>query len=258
MSGYGAGVSLWTEDPRAAAVYDAECVGRQDHDLYLALAAESPGSAVVDLGCGTGVLTVDLASAGHDATGVDPAQAMLDVARQRPGGGLVTWIHGSAADLTTDAADLVVMTGHVAQYFVEEAEWLGTLREIRRSLRPGGRVAFEARVPDRGWPDRWTPERTRRSYPHPDGGTFTSWTEVVEVIGPPTSFRMTHRGHTALPDGSTIAFDETLRYRSEAELRAGLAQTGLEIQALWGDWARGDLSADSDEIIIVATPTPSR
>ncbi|KHK99167.1 hypothetical protein LK09_03945 [Microbacterium mangrovi] len=250
-------MSLWTEDARAVATYDAECVGRLDHGLYVALASEWAASDVVDLGCGTGVLAVELARSGCPVVGVDPSAVMVDAARTRPDGDLVTWIQGTAAELPADAADLVVMTGHVAQYFVDEGEWESTLRDIRRALRPGGRVAFESRVPERDWQHRWSPELTRGTYPHPDGGTFTSWVEVVSRTGDESSFRMTHRGHTILPDGTRLAHDETLRFRSEAELRASLDAAGFEVESLWGDWSRGPVRPGSDELIFVATaPSP--
>lgn len=83
---------LWTEDPRLAALYDIECAGRWDHDFYLALAAELDAKSVVDIGCGTGVLAVDAAESGRSVLGVDPAGAMLDIARTRPGGERVDWI----------------------------------------------------------------------------------------------------------------------------------------------------------------------
>jgi SAM-dependent methyltransferase len=244
-------MTLWTEDPLAVATYDAECVGRLDHGLYLALAAELEASDVVDLGCGTGVLAVDLAHAGCHVVGVDPAAAMIEAARTRPGGELVTWVQGTAADLAEASADLVVLTGHVAQYFVEEEDWAANLRDIRRALRPGGRLAFESRVPDRDWPHRWSPERTRDTYPHPDGGTFTSWVEVVQRVGDDSSFRMTHRGHTLLPDGTNVNHDETLRFRSERELRDSLGVAGFEIESLWGDWDRSMVGSGSDELIFV-------
>jgi SAM-dependent methyltransferase len=249
-------MSLWTEDARTVATYDVECAGRADHGFYLALAAELGAAAVADLGCGTGVLAVDLARAGHRVTGVDPSQAMIDAARGRPDGGLVTWLRGSAAELPGGSLDLVVMTGHVAQYFVDDADWAAALTEVRRALRPGGRVAFESRVPGRGWRRRWTPDGTRASYPHPDGGEFTSWAEIVDFSGTADSFRMTHRGHTLLPDGSHLRFDETLRFRSEAELRESLAAAGFAVESYWGDWARGEPTETSDEQIIVAR-TPS-
>jgi SAM-dependent methyltransferase len=242
----------WTEDPRAVATYDVECAGRWDHDFYLALAGDLGARAVVDVGCGTGVFCVDLARRGIHAVGVDPAAAMIDAARARPGGDLPTWVHGTVADLGSGTADLVVMMGHVAQYFLTDEDWDRTLVECRRVLRDGGRLTFETRNPDRDWPHRWTPERTLASYPHPDGGQFSTWVEVTEVLGPPTSFVQTHIGHTALPDGARLHHAETLRFRSEQEVRASLEQAGFAVEQIWGGWDRTPVAPGSDELIVLA------
>lgn len=243
---------LWTEDPRSVATYDVENTGRRDHDFYLALADELGARDVVDLGCGTGVFCVDLAHRGIRAVGVDPAATILEAARSRPGGDLVTWVHGTAADVAPGSADLVVMMGHVAQYFVDEAEWAATLAACRRILRDGGRLTFETRNPDRGWPQRWTHARTTSTLPHPDGGEFTSSVEVVEVVGPPTSFTETHVGRTVLPDGDVVEHAETLRFRNEQEIRGSLAEAGFVVEQVWGDWGRGPMTPDSDELIVLA------
>ena len=244
--------SLWTEDPRAVATYDTECAGRHDHDFYLALAAEVRARTVVDLGCGTGVFAVDLARRGFHAVGVDPAAAMLEVARTREDGDLATWIHGTAAALPTGSADLVVMMGHVAQSFVEDEAWATTLAEVHRALADGGHLAFESRQPDRDWPARWTREHTEVTHTHPDGGVFTAWGEIVEVVGTPSSFVETHVGHTDLPDGTHLEHAETLRFRSEDEIRTSLREAGFAVENLWGDWDRSPVTPSSDELIVLA------
>lgn len=248
----GAMSELWTEDPRSVATYDVECAGRWDHNFYLALADELEAATVVDIGCGTGVFAVDLARRGIRTIGVDPAATILDVARIRPGGDAVTWIHGTAADVSDGVADLVVMMGHVAQYFVSDEDWQQTLRECRRILRDGGHLTFETRNPDRDWPARWTRERTMSTLPHPDGGEFTSWVEVTAVVGDPTSFTETHVGHTILPDGDRLAHAETLRFRSEWQIRTGLEEAGFAVEQVWGDWDRSPATGTTDELIVLA------
>lgn len=246
----------WTEDPRAVATYDAECVGRSDHGFYLALAAELGAHSVADLGCGTGVFAVDLATRGFRAIGVDPSAAMLDVARTREGGDLAEWVRGTAADLPSASADLVVMMGHVAQYFVTDEDWRETLAQVHRILPDGGHLAFESRRPDRGWSARWTRERTQISREHPDGGVFTSWGEVTEVVGSSESFVQTHIGHRVLPDGTEVSHAETLRFRSEKEIRTSLLEAGFAVEQLWGAWDRSPVGPDSDELIVVARRGP--
>ena len=80
------------------------------------IAHEVEAQRVVDVGCGTGSLAVRQGARGFSVTGVDPAVASLDVARAKPHGELVTWVHGDATSLVgIEAADLAVMTGNVAQ-----------------------------------------------------------------------------------------------------------------------------------------------
>jgi predicted RNA methylase len=50
------------------------------------LAAEPGAATIVDLGCGTGMITCALARLGHRMVGVEPAPGLLAQARRRPGG----------------------------------------------------------------------------------------------------------------------------------------------------------------------------
>src|SRR4051812_49120790 len=100
-------------DPRLVEFYDIENPRGADTDFYLGLAAELDAHRILDLGCGTGLLTRELAIPGRNVTGVDPAAAMLAFARRQPGAGRVQWIEGDASALGTPEANLLVMTGNV-------------------------------------------------------------------------------------------------------------------------------------------------
>ena len=80
-------------DPHLAQFYDLANRGRADFDYCLALASDA--ASVLDLGCGTGELAAALAK-DRAVTGVDPAAAMLDIARRRQGGDRVTWVQADA------------------------------------------------------------------------------------------------------------------------------------------------------------------
>lgn len=241
-------LDLHYTDPRLAAHYDVENAGRDDIEFYLALAAELEAESVVDLGCGTGVLAVDLAARGHHVTGVDPASAMLDVARSRPGGQHVTWVEGDAAALGTAAADLAVMTGHVAQVFRNDDEWLQALAAVHRALNPGGHIAFESRNPDaEGWTS-WTRARSFQTFVTGNGESFDSWVQVTQVEPGVVTFS----GHTVFPEGSDIVATSTLAFRARHELEASLADTGFVVRTVYGDWDRSQVTATSPELIIVA------
>lgn len=98
-----------------AEIYDLINPWAKDSDFYLSLAGPRPCS-VLDLGCGTGTLCCALAERGHRVTGVDPAAAMLAVARRKAHAEQVEWVESSAQSYKSQRRfDLVVMTGHAFQ-----------------------------------------------------------------------------------------------------------------------------------------------
>ncbi|HYD09481.1 MAG TPA: methyltransferase domain-containing protein, partial [Acidimicrobiales bacterium] len=114
------------DEPRLADVYDDLDPDRSDLDAYVAIVREIGARSMVDVGCGTGTFACLLADAGLDVVGIDPAAAMLAVARRKDVGGRVRWIHGAAVDLPPLGVELATMTGNVAQVFLDDDEWAAT------------------------------------------------------------------------------------------------------------------------------------
>jgi SAM-dependent methyltransferase len=209
------------DDSRIAGVYDLFDSDRSDLDLYVAILAELGASRVLDLGCGTGTLAIMLAGSGLEVAGADPAGAMLDVARAKPGADRVRWIHGDATavprELTVDA---VTLTGNAAQAIVDDADWRRTLEAVHDALAPGGHFLFETRDPSmRAW-ESWTREQT---YTVADG--IESWEEVTRVEWPLVTFDST----TVFPDGSRLGATSTLRFRDRAEVETDLRTAGFMV-----------------------------
>lgn len=87
----------------------------------------APGSAVLDAGCGTGRVAVELARRGHRVVGVDSDASMLDVARRSPG---VQWALADLASLDLpERFDLVVAAGNVMVFLAP-----GTEQEVVRRM----------------------------------------------------------------------------------------------------------------------------
>ena len=126
-------------DPRLVAIYDAVNAyeSHTQPDFYAQVAVESGASSIVDLGCGTGLITCELARRGHRMIGVDPSAAMLAIARRRPSADQVTWICGDHDRMGTPDADLAIMSGHVAQFFVDDASWEAMLHRDARRVATG-------------------------------------------------------------------------------------------------------------------------
>src|SRR5688572_28616020 len=97
-------------NPALAQFYDVANQWGADFDYCVSLASDA--TSVLDLGCGTGELAAALAQ-NRKVTGVDPAAAMLDNARGRPGGGNVAWVQADALSVRLGKRfDLIVLTGH--------------------------------------------------------------------------------------------------------------------------------------------------
>jgi SAM-dependent methyltransferase len=213
-------------DPRLARLYDAFDAERSDLDHYVSLVEQVGGHRVLDIGCGTGVLALLLAGRGIDVVGVDPAVASLDVARAKPDSERVTWIEGDAAHLPViEDVDVVVMTGNVAQVFLEDEEWAAVLRRAAAVLRTGGHVVFEVRDPVRRAWEEWTPEATGRRIEDEDEGVVEAWQQVVEVALPLVRFESRFR----FADGTQVCSPSTLRFRSREEIAQALADAWLDL-----------------------------
>ncbi|MEU0192141.1 class I SAM-dependent methyltransferase [Streptomyces afghaniensis] len=213
--------------PRLAAVYDPLDPDRADLEPYLRMAEEFGARRVLDLGCGTGVFALLLAQRGVDVVGVDPAGASLDVARGKPGGERVWWIHGDATTLPPLAADLATMTGNAAQAVVDPEDWERTLRGARAALRPGGRFVFETRVPARRAWEEWNRRATHTVTDVPGVGAVESWVDLLDVSGPLVTFRWTY---VFAADGQVLTSDSTLRFRDREEVEAELVAQGFAVE----------------------------
>ena len=104
-------------------------------DALLTRAGTGPGATVLDAGCGTGRVAVELARRGHAVVGVDSDPSMLEVARRHEG---PRWLDADLAALELpDRFDLVVAAGNVVVFLTPgtEPRVVGRLAE---HLRPGG------------------------------------------------------------------------------------------------------------------------
>lgn len=122
-----------------SALYDQKhsFVYEYGQDL-LNLLQPQPSELILDLGCGTGHLTNQIAQAGARVIGLDQASQMLETARQQYP--QLEFIQGNASDFSVPEACDAVFSNAVLHWVKRAAEAVAC---IARALKPGGRFVAE-------------------------------------------------------------------------------------------------------------------
>ena len=120
--------SRWLRDPSVArgATYDAHferlaASGADVHGEATLVADLAPGPRILDAGCGTGRVAIELASRGFEVTGTDLDPAMLDAARAKAPH--LTWHLADLAEIDLGTQhDVVVLAGNVLIFVAPDTE----------------------------------------------------------------------------------------------------------------------------------------
>jgi SAM-dependent methyltransferase len=233
--------------PELARFYDLDNQWGPDLDycLWLAKGARS----VLDIGCGTGQLAARLAE-GRTVVGVDPSEAMLEIARRRSGGRRVTWVRSAARSLRLDCRfDLVLLTGHAFQVFLTDRDQEAVLSTIAGHLAPAGRFIFDTRNPAAEEWRKWVPERSRRRLEQPGLGAVEAWNDAVHDAATGIVSYQTH--YRVVESGRRFAASSRIKFTSREALAGILDDVGLEVDDWLGDWQGDAFDPASPEIIPV-------
>lgn len=214
-------------DPRLAALYDLDSGWSVDRDFYVELAGAKP-KRILDLGCGTGLLSLALARRGHTVTAADPAEAMLAVARLKPDAGKVRWVTATAEDFRADTRfDLILMTGNAFMALLTEEAIAAAFATMRRHLAEDGRIAFESRNPRIDWSSAWDYEMPLAT----DKGAVIERRRFLQMDGPIMTFVFDY-----VFAGETITTQSRIRFRDREEIIDHLHAAGLHAEQVLGGW----------------------
>jgi len=138
-----------------AALYDHLYRRRREDVRWYAALAKARGGPVLELGCGSGRVSLAIARQGVAVVGVDLSRAMIERAEagraKLPAKtrGLATFQAGDFRALRVGRRfPLVVAPFNALQHLYDRGEWEAVLAGVRRHLAPHGRFVFDVLLPD--------------------------------------------------------------------------------------------------------------
>jgi len=241
-----------------AAFYDwenAQTVQRRDVAFWQRLAAAADGD-VLELGCGTGRISLPIAKGGVALTGIDRSAPMLARARTRARrarlGTRVRLVRGDIRVLPFQAQRfrLVMAPYGILQSLTRERDLAATLASVARVLDRDGRFGIDL-VPDL---PQWAEYREKKTL----AGRLGRDTRVslIESVRQDRARRLTifDQRYTTVRNGATREhrFSLTFRTLSVPQMAKRLERAGFAVDAVLGDYRGGPWDARADVWVVLA------
>ena len=264
---------------------NARTLGRRDVPFWRALAVQA-GGPVLELGCGTGRISLPLGRAGVPLVGIDRSEPMLARARRRArrarlsrnvqlvrgdvrflpfaGSDLDSCkrpqesrsdpgLHSGLQESRSDPGFALVMAPYgILQSLLRERDLAATLQEVRRVLRPGGTFGLELVADLPSW-EEYQKRLSLKGWRTRRGGAHVT---LVETVRQDRARRLTifdqefteRRGTTR----RVHRFALTFRTLSVPQTVRRLEKSGFEITALLGDYRGGPWDPRAEVWVILA------
>lgn len=233
-------------------LYDVENPEAGPAGQFFLTLAQTLGGPALELGCGTGRMTIPLAQQGIDSTGLDVVPGMLALARDKSAGLPVRWVEADARTFQLGRRFRLIFDYTAAfQHVLERADHEAILTGVRDHLEPEGRFVLVAMFPQPGLMTTLA-EHEWFSYTDPQG-------REVRVSGTVDYDHVRQIYHeNAIRRWRDEAGQEVVKFAPLArrlffpqELEALLHYNGFTAIERYGDWDRSPLTEDSTVMIFV-------
>lgn len=235
---------------------NARTLGRRDVPFWRHLAVNAAGP-VLELGCGTGRISLPLGRAGAPVVGIDRSEAMLARARQRVRRARlhhrVRLVRGDIRALPfASSFDLVMAPYGILQSLLRERDLKATLSAVYDVLEPGGTFGMElvADLPS------WQEYRKRISLKGWRGRQGGSRITLVETVRQDAVRKLTifdqEFTETRRHQRRTHRFSLTFRTLTVPQMTRRLETAGFEVTALLGDYRGAAWDRRADVWIVMA------
>lgn len=249
-----------------ARYYDLENAGFTEDLPFWQELADEYGGPVLELGCGTGRVLLNLARRGHATTGVDNSPEMLALLEEkiRRGEQLLAPTNAPIilhADMTDFAVErqhaLALMPFNAFMHLLTPEAQTAALTCIRRHLQPGAALALDMPNPGAAYaaPAGEQGLTLERTFMDGESGSAVQQFSSVAVDRAAQLAHITWLYDAVAPDGAVqrAIVPLTLRYTFPGEMRLLLEKCGFTLAHLYGDYQRAPFADGSPRMIVVAT-----
>ena len=221
----------------AAADYDAQYSAAYEPEIrYLTKLALEQSGAILDLCCGTGIVTVPLAETGLEVVGVDLSPAMLEQAKTKVKDRKNPTFHlQDALEFSTPQRfGLVLMTGNAFQCFLTDDDLTTLFAKAYTLLYPGGVFIFDTRLPE--------------GYDLTLDDDFQLWSEYDDAVRnsvrwfvkqsayDPEQGVLRYEMRDVFADGTVKPSSETLKFTPLRTLFTLAQKAGFEVAGSYQSW----------------------
>ena len=225
----------------AAADYDAQYSAMYEPGTLTELARKQ-GGAILDLCCGTGIVTIPLAKTGLEVVGVDISPAMLEQAQTKVTGqqNLTFYLQDALEFSTPQHFGLTLMTGNA---FLTERDVIALFAKVYALLSPSGVFIFDIRLPE--------------GYDLTLNDDFELWSEYRDAAGNAGRWLVKQAAYDSehgvlhyemkevYADGTERGSSETLKFTPLKTLLTLAQNAGFEVVGQYGDWNLEPLKEDA-------------
>ena len=250
-----------------AALYDYEYRRRRaDVNFYREFAKSHFAEAgvtqgnILEIGAGSGRVTLPLARDGHRLVAMDQSVAMLTKLRHRRDDGAATVaerIEVLAGDLRTFTVpgkrqfDLIFAPFNVLEHLYTRVELHACLQRVAQHLTPTGRFVFDVQLPDLAWLNRNPDKRwARTKFTDPNTGQKFIYSTNHDY-DPITQIALIRIYYDAVAAGKSRVVKLSQRKFFPAELEALVAHANLRVVERYGDFLCAPLDGYAESQVLV-------
>jgi len=244
---------IWDDFYQQPALYDLEYAHRT-HDVAWYRALADDVDTVLELGAGTGRITLPMALTGAQVTAVDLCRPMLEVLHARrqnledPGDIELVQADFTRLDLGR-RFELVILPFNALQHVYTPDDFCALMDTVHKHLAPGGRFALDVVIPAHEvWSGRDPEARHElRTMSDPDGGKLMTWENGSYD---PIAQIYTVRYHYQRASGARQVVRLPLRMYHPQDLLTMLQQAGLQVARKAGGFDGRPLKPTSTTLVL--------